>query len=30
MVHPGMRDIKIVRAVLEEPGVLGAAMLARK
>lgn len=30
MVHPGMRNIKIVRAVLEEPGVLGAAMLANK
>ena len=27
MVHPGMADVKIVLAQLEEPGIVGAAML---
>ena len=29
MAHPGMRDVPILKAMLEEPGVLGAAMVAR-
>ncbi len=29
MVHPGMRDVPILKATLEEPGVLGAAMIGR-
>ena len=29
MAHPGMRDVPILKASLSEPGVLGAAMMAR-
>ena len=29
MAHPGMKDVPIIKAALEEPGVLGAAMIGR-
>lgn len=29
MAHPGMREVPIVKAALEEPGVLGAAMIGK-
>ena len=29
MAHPGMREVPILKATLEEPGVLGAAMIGR-
>lgn len=29
MAHPGMRDVPILKATLEEPGVLGAAMIGK-
>ncbi len=29
LVHPGMRGVKIKKAILEEPGVIGAAMLVK-
>ena len=27
MIHPGMQPVKLVEAELEEPGIIGAAML---